>query len=139
MINLGRRLFTKTFFPIQGQPVAVLHGANAPLLQKMIEKEIELERKVLKGDIDREVISFEEAVPVDSKFYRKCLSDYIPLSKLIQTKYNELISIKYCPKRGHFFQGDLDIFHSAIRRIKNKPYNVVCRELRCGPSIGCCW
>ena len=55
---------------MQGQPVAVLHGANAPLLQKMIEKEIELERKVLKGDIDREVISFEEAVPVDSKFYR---------------------------------------------------------------------
>ena len=58
----------------------MLHGANAPLLQKMIEKEIELERKVLKGDIDREVISFEEAVPVDSKFYRKCLLDYIPLS-----------------------------------------------------------
>ena len=78
----------------------MLHGANAPLLQKMIEKEIELERKVLKGDIDREVISFEEAVPVDSKFYRKCLSDYIPLSKLIQTKYNELISIKYCSYRS---------------------------------------
>ena len=70
----------QNIFTIQGQPVAVLHGANAPLLQKMIEKEIELERKVLKGDIDREVISFEEAVPVDSKFYRKCLSDYIPLS-----------------------------------------------------------
>ena len=60
----------QNIFPIQGQPVAVLHGANAPLLQKMIEKEIELERKVLKGDIDREVISFEEAVPVDSKFHR---------------------------------------------------------------------
>ena len=52
---------------ISGQPVAVLHGANAPLLQKMIEKEIELERKVLRGDIAREVITFEEAVPADSK------------------------------------------------------------------------
>ena len=53
---------------ISGQPVAVLHGANAPLLQKMIEKEIELERKVLRGDIAREVITFEEAVPADSKY-----------------------------------------------------------------------
>ena len=81
----------------------MLHGANAPLLQKMIEKEIELERKVLKGDIDREVISFEEAVPVDSKFYRKCLSDYIVSLYLIlriQTKYNELINIKYCSHRS---------------------------------------
>ena len=52
---------------ISGQPVAVLHGANAPLLQKMIEKEIDLERKVLRGDIAREVITFEEAVPADSK------------------------------------------------------------------------
>ena len=43
----------------------------------------------------------------------------------VQNKTIKLISIKYCPKRGHFFQGDLDIFHSAIRRIKNKPYNVV--------------
>ena len=33
----------------------------------MIEKEIELERKVLRGDIAREVITFEEAVPADSK------------------------------------------------------------------------
>ena len=53
---------------ISGQPVAVLHGANAPLLQKMIEKEIELERKVLRGDIAREVITFEEAVPADSMY-----------------------------------------------------------------------
>ena len=34
----------------------------------MIEKEIELERKVLRGDIAREVITFEEAVPADSKY-----------------------------------------------------------------------
>ena len=35
----------------------------------MIEKEIDLERKVLRGDIAREVITFEEAVPADSKLY----------------------------------------------------------------------
>ena len=34
----------------------------------MIEKEIELERKVLRGDVAREVITFEEAVPADSKY-----------------------------------------------------------------------
>ena len=46
-----------------GEPVAVMHGANAPLLQKMIEKEIRRERQVLKGEACRETISLEDAVP----------------------------------------------------------------------------
>ena len=48
---------------ILGLPVAFLHGANAPLLQKMIEREMRLERQALKGEISRETIAFEEAVP----------------------------------------------------------------------------
>jgi hypothetical protein len=40
-----------------------MHGANAPLLQKMIEKEMRKERQVLKGEATREVITLEEAVP----------------------------------------------------------------------------
>ena len=43
--------------------MAFLHGANAPLLQKMIEREMRLERQALKGEISRETIAFEEAVP----------------------------------------------------------------------------
>ena len=46
-----------------GEPVAVMHGANAPLLQKMIEREIRRERQVLKGEACRETISLEDAVP----------------------------------------------------------------------------
>ena len=46
-----------------GEPVAVMHGANAPLLQKMIEKEIRRERQVLKGEACRETLSLEDAVP----------------------------------------------------------------------------
>ena len=72
-----------TILIISGQPVAVLHGANAPLLQKMIEKEIDLERKVLRGDIAREVITFEEAVPADSKLY------------LVSKFTNELLQLLY--------------------------------------------
>ena len=47
--------------------MAVLHGANAPLLQKMIEREMRLERQVLQGEVARETITFEEALPEDSK------------------------------------------------------------------------
>ena len=43
--------------------MAVMHGANAPLLQKMIEKEIRRERQDLKGKGCRETISLEVAVP----------------------------------------------------------------------------
>jgi hypothetical protein len=46
-----------------GEPVAVMHGANAPLLQRMIEKEIRKEKQVLKGEAAREAITLEDAVP----------------------------------------------------------------------------
>ena len=46
-----------------GEPVAVMHGANAPLLQKMIEKEIRKERQVIKGEAVRDPILMEDAVP----------------------------------------------------------------------------
>ena len=53
-------------FVAGGQPVTVMHGANAPLLQRMIETEMRKERQVLKGEAEREIISLEDAVP--SKF-----------------------------------------------------------------------
>ena len=40
-----------------------MHGANAPLLQRMIEKEMKKERQVLKGETVRDIISLEDAVP----------------------------------------------------------------------------
>ncbi len=43
--------------------MAVMHGANAPLLQRMIEREIRREKQVLKGEAVRETISLEDAVP----------------------------------------------------------------------------
>ena len=46
-----------------GHPVTVMHGANAPLLQRMIETEMRKERQVLKGEAEREIISLEDAVP----------------------------------------------------------------------------
>ena len=49
--------------PSTGEPVAVMHGANAPLLQRMIEREMRKERQVLKGEATREIITLEEAVP----------------------------------------------------------------------------
>lgn len=51
-----------------GEPVAVMHGANAPLLQKMIEKEIRRERQVMKGEAVREAITYEDAVPGNFSF-----------------------------------------------------------------------
>jgi hypothetical protein len=54
-------------FSDQGEPVAVMHGANAPLLQRMIEKEIRKERQVLKGEASRDIITMEEAVPCNSR------------------------------------------------------------------------
>ena len=53
-------------FVAGGHPVTVMHGANAPLLQRMIETEMRKERQVLKGEAEREIISLEDAVP--SKF-----------------------------------------------------------------------
>jgi len=55
--------FCKKNLLLPGEPVAVMHGANAPLLQRMIEKEIRKERQVLKGEASREIISLEDAVP----------------------------------------------------------------------------
>ena len=50
-------------FVAGGDPVEVMHGANAPLLQRMIEKEMKKERQVLKGEAVRDIISLEDAVP----------------------------------------------------------------------------
>jgi len=46
-----------------GEPVAVVHGANAPLLGKMIENEMFKERMVMAGEMERQTIQMEEAVP----------------------------------------------------------------------------
>ncbi len=50
-----------------GQPVAVVHGANAPLLGRMIQNEMFKERMALSGEMERKVISIEEAVPSQSE------------------------------------------------------------------------
>ena len=56
-------IFFQGFENVGGEPVAVMHGANAPLLQRMIEKEIRKERQVLKGEAVRDPIMLEDAVP----------------------------------------------------------------------------
>ena len=51
-------------FIASGQPVAVMHGANAPLLRSMVAKQMDIERKVQAGEMERTIISLQEAVPV---------------------------------------------------------------------------
>jgi len=46
-----------------GQPVAVVHGANAPLLGRMIQNEVFKERMVLRGEMERKTIQMEDAIP----------------------------------------------------------------------------
>ena len=43
----------------------MVHGANAPLLGKLIKNEMDKERRILKGEmgIERTTITFEDAVP----------------------------------------------------------------------------
>ena len=41
-----------------------MHGANAPLMKTMVAEQMELERKVLAGEVSRSVITIEEAIPV---------------------------------------------------------------------------
>ena len=50
-------------FIASGQPVAVMHGANAPLLRSMVAQQMDIERKVQAGEMERTVISLQEAVP----------------------------------------------------------------------------
>ncbi len=50
-------------FMASGQPVAVVHGANAPLLGRMIQNEMYKERMALGGEMERKTITLEEAVP----------------------------------------------------------------------------
>ena len=54
-------------FIASGSPVAVVHGANAPLLGKMIQNEIYKERMALIGERDRNVINLKDAVPKRNK------------------------------------------------------------------------
>ena len=51
-------------FIASGQPVAVMHGANAPLLRSMVAKQMDIERKVQEGEMERTIISLQDAVPV---------------------------------------------------------------------------
>ena len=51
-------------FIASGQPVAVMHGANAPLLRSMVARQMDIERKVQAGEMERTIISLQEAVPV---------------------------------------------------------------------------
>ena len=50
-------------FIASGQPVAVMHGANAPLLRTMVARQMDIERKVQAGEMERTIISLQEAVP----------------------------------------------------------------------------
>ena len=50
-------------FMASGEPVAVVHGANAPLLGRMIQNEMFKERMALRGEMQRSTIRLEEAVP----------------------------------------------------------------------------
>ena len=50
-------------FIASGHPVAVMHGANAPLLRTMVASQMDIERKVQAGEMERTIISLQEAVP----------------------------------------------------------------------------
>lgn len=50
-------------FIASGDPVAVMHGANAPLMKTMVSEQMDIERKVLAGEQNRTVIKLEDAVP----------------------------------------------------------------------------
>ena len=62
----------------------------------MIEKEIELERKVLRGDIAREVITFEEAVPADSKYEPERFTTIFYKMTLNRFSLDIIISLSCC-------------------------------------------
>lgn len=46
-----------------GEPVAVMHGANAPLMKIMVAEQMERERGVMAGTELRAAIRLEDAVP----------------------------------------------------------------------------
>ena len=50
-------------FMASGQPVAVMHGANAPLMKVMVAEEMEKERQVQAGEVERKTITLLDAVP----------------------------------------------------------------------------
>ena len=50
-------------FLASGLPVAVCHGANAPLLGRMIQSEMRKERMVMSGEMERQTIALSDAVP----------------------------------------------------------------------------
>jgi len=54
-------------FMASGEPVAVMHGANAPLMRTMVSQQMELEKRVLAGEIERSVIELVYAVPLSAK------------------------------------------------------------------------
>ena len=58
-----KSLFCYIILHFSGEPVAVVHGANAPLLGRMIVSEMYKERRVMSGECERKTISLAEAVP----------------------------------------------------------------------------
>ena len=59
-------------FIASGQPVAVMHGANAPLMKTMVQDMMEVERRVQAGELERPTITLEEAVP--GQLFCACLT-----------------------------------------------------------------
>ena len=41
-----------------------MHGANAPLMRSLVAEQMEKERRVQAGELERETIKLEDAVPV---------------------------------------------------------------------------
>ena len=58
-------------FLAAGRPVAVCHGANAPLLGRMIQSEMRKERSVMSGQAERKTIEFSDAVPSETERVRE--------------------------------------------------------------------
>ena len=61
-------------FIASGLPVAVCHGANAPLLGRMIQSEMQKERRVMSGEKERQTIEFGDAVPSENQSAQEQLS-----------------------------------------------------------------
>ena len=69
-------------FLASGQPVAVMHGANAPLMKIMVAEEMEKERKVQAGELSRRTITLEEAVPGRYAFLETVADDIFAVNEL---------------------------------------------------------
>ena len=73
-----------------GVPVAIVRGANPPLLQRMVLREMQLEKQALQGERTRKAINLEIGLAEDRK------------NTTLHTCYNPLSLVMYSMFNGNF-------------------------------------